>query len=41
VWSLPFSFPANIPYAFLVSPMRATCRDYLIFLDFITLNNIW
>jgi hypothetical protein len=34
---LPFGFPINILYAFLISPMRATCPAPLILSDWITL----
>jgi len=33
--SLPFRFPTNILYIFLISPMRATCPAPIIFLDVI------
>jgi hypothetical protein len=31
----PTGFPTNILYAFLFSPIRATCHDHRILLDFI------
>jgi len=36
-WSLPFSFPTKILYAFLISSVHATCPAHLILLDLITL----
>jgi hypothetical protein len=36
-WSLPFKLFDRIFYAFLISPMRATCPTHLTFLDLITL----
>jgi len=30
-------FPTRTPYAFLTSPMRATCSDHLILLESVTL----
>jgi len=44
---LPSDFPTQILYAFLISPMRATCRTHVIFLDFVTIiifgetYNLW
>jgi hypothetical protein len=38
---LPSGFPINILYAFLFSPIRATCPAHLILLDMIILIKLW
>jgi hypothetical protein len=39
--ALPFRFSTKIFYAFLISPICATCPAYLILLDFINLIIFW
>jgi hypothetical protein len=36
-WYFPFRFSTKILYAFLISPMHATCPTHLVLLDWITL----
>jgi len=38
MWSLPFGFPAKVSYAFLISPICATCLAHLILLDLINIK---
>jgi hypothetical protein len=37
----PSGFPTNILYAFLLSSIRATCPDHLIFLWLDLCNYVW